>query len=132
MEDATGRLKVSPDRAEIETIKVVDRMDPAQPADLGAVLGQILGGAGRTVGYHTTESLLPIDRQVYVLGEVSDSASGLTMGAPSEKGKVFLISPRTEEELIGSARSATRGLQIGSIACGAIGAVLLVVGFVVR
>jgi hypothetical protein len=54
------------------------------------------------------------------------------MGAPSEKGKVFLISPRTEEELIGSARSATRGLQIGSIACGAIGAVLLVVGFVVR
>ena len=132
VEDATGRVRVHPDRADVETIKVVDRFDPAPPPDLGLLFGQLAGGAGRTLGYHTTESLLPLDRQVYVLGEAVDSADGLVIRAPSEGGKPFIVSLRSEEELVGSARSATRGLLIGSIACGVAGVVLAVVSLASR
>lgn len=132
VEDATGRVRVHPDRADVDAIKVVDRFDPAPPPDLGSLVGQLLGGAGRTLGYHTTESVLPLDRRVYVLGEAVDSADGLAIRAPSEKGKQFIISVRSEDELLGSARSATRWLLIGSASCGAVGVVLVVFSLVSR
>jgi E3 Ubiquitin ligase len=130
VEDATGRVRVHPDRARFDALKVVDRFDPAPPPDLGSLIGQVLGGAGRTIGYHTTESLIPIDRRAYVLGEAVDSADGLTIQAPGERGKQFIISTRSEEELIGSARSAAQWLLVGAAACGAIGALLVVLSLV--
>ena len=96
------------------------------------MVGQILGGAGRTIGYHTRESLLPIDRRVYVLGEAVDSADGLAIQAPGERGKQFIVSTRSEEELVGSARSATQWLLIGAAASGALGVILVAVSLVTR
>jgi hypothetical protein len=131
VEDATGRLKVNPSGANVDSRRVVDRLDPAPPPDLGTILGQLVGAAGgRTIGYRTTEDVLPIDSQVYVLGEVSDATGELTLHAPREKGRQYLISLKTEEELIGSIRRTTQGLLIGSAACGALGAIALLVGLV--
>jgi hypothetical protein len=130
VEDATGRIRVNPNGADVDAQKVVDRFDPAPPPDLGSILGQLVGAAGgRTIGYRTTESVLPVDRQVYVLGEVSDASGELTLHAPGEKGRQYIISLKSEEELIGSGRRTAQGLLIGAVASGALGVIALLFDF---
>ena len=127
--ELSDRRRHRPARRGGRTLLDSSRPGGAAPPDLGSPVGQILGEAGRTIGYHTTERLLPVDRRIYVLGESVDSADGLTIQAPSERGKRFIISTRSEEELVGS---ATQWLLVGAVASGAIGVILFVVSLVTR
>jgi hypothetical protein len=141
LEDATGRIPVNPEGADIDAIKVVDRFEPA---DTMVAIGNIgsfrldvnLPSWGNTnhrvLGYKFEESILPMDRQVYVLGEAVDADGRLALQKPSEKGKKFIISLKSEEELIRSAGSSIRWLTAGAAGSGAIGVILIVVGLITK
>ena len=123
VEDGTGRVEVHPQGSEVDAKEVVDRFEPS------ASPGFTLGGAplpfdeeANTLGYRCTESVLPTDAPVYVLGVVRDD-DGIGAGAgpvdapveelplmkggelasslPSSRDKErrFVISHRSEEVL---------------------------------
>jgi hypothetical protein len=73
VEDGTGRVEVHPQGSEVDAKEVVDRFEPS------ASPGFALGGdpvpfdeEANTLGYRYTESVLPVDSPVYVLGVVRE------------------------------------------------------------
>lgn len=138
VEDETGRLPVDPQGAEIDSVQVEDRYEPAGQLQLGLTLGGInlsFGSAGvgrNTLGYRYRESLLPPDRQVFVLGEASDSSGTLTVQKPQKKGGKFIISLKSEEQLVAGSKQTITWLLYGGVACGALGVVTIVAGLVMR
>ncbi len=140
VEDETGAIPVNPTGASIDAVQVVDRFEPGEVNFGGGVIAiggfsLAVGGFGfregpgtRTLGYHFKERILPLDRRAYVLGEASDSSGRLAVQQPSERGKTFLISLKTEEELLRSTERAVQWLLYGAIGCGAAGIALVVLG----
>ena len=104
VEDATGRVAVNAEGAEVDAKEVMDRFerhtDGASVTIAGATIN--LGGGERTIGFRYVESVLPVDAPVYVLGAVGEDGS---IGAPvGDEEKRFVVSYRSEEAL---------GAQIG-------------------
>lgn len=133
LEDETGRIPVAPHGAEIDAEQVVDRYEPAGQAQVGLSIGGLQLGLGnlggtRTLGYRYRESLLPLARQAFVLGEASDSSGTLTVQKSRQKGDKFIISLKSEEQLVQSAQRTINWLLYGGVACGVLGVVALVVG----
>jgi hypothetical protein len=100
VEDATGRVAVNAEGAEVDARQMVDRFerhtDGASISFAGSAIR--LGGGERTIGYRYTESILPVDSPVYVLGVVGHDGG---IGAPtSAAGDTrFVVSHRSEEAL---------------------------------
>src|SRR3712207_6049750 len=74
VEDATGSVPVNAEGAEVDARQVVNRFErdtgnEGPSISLGGATVNI-GGGERTIGYRYTESILPIDAPVYVLGTV--------------------------------------------------------------
>jgi hypothetical protein len=83
VEDATGSVPVNAEGAEVDAREVVNRFErntgnEGPSISLGGATLN-LGGGERTIGYRYTESILPIDAPVYVLGTVQESGE---IGAP--------------------------------------------------
>ncbi len=140
VEDPTGKVSVNPEGADVDAMQVVDRF---QPGELGVgnglvnlgdftinIGGLTIGPSARTrvLGYRFRESVLPLGRKVYVLGEATDKTGQLAVGMPGQKGHKFLISLKSEEELIRSTGSAIRWMLASAIGSGLAGLVLIVMG----
>lgn len=136
VKDATGSIDVDPAGAKIDGEKAVSQFRPGEPVggtlEFGGVrisLPGFGGGGRRTVGYRYEETILPLGAQVYVLGEAVDAGGTLTVRKPAKKDARFLISVRSEEELVRNAGAAARGLSIAAAACAAAGVALAVLAF---
>ena len=137
LDDGTGSIFVDPTGASIDAVSVVSKYEPARTGMSALQFGGFslslsgLGGGGRRVlGYEYSESVIPLDRNLYVLGDASDSGGELVMVRPQEKGKPFIVSVKSEEEITRGKESAVKWLNIGSIAAAAIGAALIIAGLV--
>jgi E3 Ubiquitin ligase len=123
VEDGTGGVEVHPQGSEVDAKEVVDRFEPS------ASPGFTLGGApvpfdedANTLGYRYTESVLPVDSAVYVLGVVREGGGigagpgpvdapveelplikggelASTLPSSRDKERRFVISHRSEEVL---------------------------------
>ena len=134
VEDATGSVPVSAEGAEVDARQVVNRFErntgnEGPSISLGGATLN-LGGGERTIGYRYTESILPIDAPVYVLGTVQESGE---IGAPppGEAGHRFVVSHRSEEALGQSLGKTVMWLGVGAIGAFVLGVVLLVIGIIV-
>lgn len=128
LRDATGTVTVDPGRATVEGHTVLDRHEPASGTENTLQFGTFSfnlspSPSGRRIlGYHYTEQLIPLGGQVYVFGEANDRDGELVVREPMEKGKPFIISVRSEEEITkGLERSTTlqQWFGFGLIAAGA-------------
>jgi hypothetical protein len=133
VEDGTGFVGVHAEGAEMDARQVVNRFDRNVGNEGTFSLGGMtvnLGGGERTIGYRYTESILPIDEQVYVLGTVQE---GGTIGAPPSDAKDhrFVVSHRSEEAHTQSLGKTALWLGVGGAASLALGVVLLVVGIII-
>lgn len=131
VEDESGRVAVNAEGAEMDVRQVVDRFE--RDADSGFSLGGIrinFGDSERTIGYRYKESLLPVDRPVYVLGTVQDNGE---IGAPPDRDKQqrFVVSYRSEEDLGRSLVKNVFWLGIGAIGAFVLGVLLLGIGLFV-
>ncbi|GAK57359.1 hypothetical protein U27_04324 [Candidatus Vecturithrix granuli] len=135
--DETGTILVDPEGANIDVEQVIDRFEPSSSVSRGNISfgGRSFSigtsrdsGRRRTLGYHFKEWLLPLNRRVYIMGSASDRSGELMIQKPREKGK-FLISLKSEEELIASAKSGMTWGLYGAIACFIIGIVLMILQF---
>jgi hypothetical protein len=93
-----------------------------------AVGGNQHGNHRRTLGYRFEERILPLDRSVYVLGEVADTADGLVLRKPATTEGPYVVSLKSEAELIQSKEASAKWLKIGAIASVITGIALVVMG----
>src|SRR5918998_1093395 len=133
VEDSTGSVPVNAEGAEVDARQVVNRFERnaggnGPSISLGGATIQ-LGGGERTLGYRYTESILPLDQPVYVLGTVQDGGIGGPVS--SDQGQRFVVSYRSEEALGQSLGKTVLWLGVGGIAALVVGAILLVVGILV-
>jgi hypothetical protein len=130
VEDPTGSVPVNAEGAEVDARQVVNRFERNTGSEGPSItLGGAtinLGGGERTLGYRYTESILPVDAPVYVLGAVQENGE---IGAPSrDEGQRFVVSHRSEEALGESLGKTVLWLGVGGIAALVVGIILLVVG----
>ena len=133
VEDDSGFVGIHTEGAEVDARQVMNRFDRNTGNEGSFSLGGMsvnLGGGERTIGYRYTESILPVDESVYVLGAVQE---GGTIGAPHsvEKGNRFVVSHRSEEAHTQSLGKTALWLGVGGAAALVLGVVLLVVGIIV-
>src|SRR3712207_4184077 len=133
VEDEGGSVAVDAEDAEVDAKQVMNRFDRNTGNEGTFSLGGVsinLSGGERTIGYRYTESILPVDESVYVLGTVQEGGG---IGAPQsgEEGHRFVVSHRTEEALGQSLGKTVLWLGVGGAASIVLGVVLLVVGIVV-
>lgn len=140
IDDGSGRVRLLPRGAELRLDKLVDRFEPPSVVEQSghsglslrvgsfqlALTGGLSGSHRRTLGYRFTERALPINRPVYALGEVADTSDGLVLRKPSSSDEPFLVSLKSEGELISAKRASAKWLRVGSI-CATITAIALVV-----
>ncbi|MBN1243514.1 MAG: hypothetical protein JXA15_12500 [Spirochaetales bacterium] len=138
IEDASGGVLLDPRGASVEAEKTFSRHEAgSRPGSLrvGSVsieLGALAGlpGGRRATGYRFEETCIPSGRELYVLGEASDSGGALVVRKP-EKGR-FLVSVRSEEAILGSARKAAVGFRVAAAVGLVVGAALAIAGMVAR
>lgn len=130
LEDDSGRIRVDPRGAKLEPEKTWSSFDTSGGSSIGVgsfVFQALVGAAGgrRTLGYRFQERCIPEGRELYVLGEVSDTGGVLCLRKP-EKGR-YLVSTRSEEAILAGAKTGLLWTRIlaGVAALGA----LVVLGF---
>ena len=130
VEDATGSVAVAAEGAEVDAKQVVNRFErDASGLSIGGIPVRV-GGGERTLGYRYTESILPVDEPVYVLGAVRENGE---IGAPPPggEGQRFVVSYRSEEELGQSLARTVLWLGVGGVGAIVVGVILLVAGIFV-
>ena len=132
IEDATGKFLIDPRGAKVESEQTWSSFESGAGGTSLRVGSFVLdalafaAGARRTIGYRFEEHSIPVGRELYVLGEASDVAGSLRMRKP-DKGR-FLISTRSEEEILKGTKSGVIGTQIGAAVLAALAVVCLIVG----
>ncbi|MEM8963329.1 MAG: E3 ubiquitin ligase family protein, partial [Acidobacteriota bacterium] len=121
VEDATGSVRVDPSGADMVAEPVLSefRQEQGQHLQMGQFrLPVAYGGAGtRTLGYRYQEEIIPLGREIYVLGEASDAEGRLSVGRPSD-GSTFLVSMKGEAQLLDELTKKIKMLKIGAIGGG--------------
>ncbi len=139
LRDGTGAVEIDLEGASVEAERTLSRFEPGEGRgafSLGsfnldlASLARAAGGR-RTVGYRFEEWAIPIGRRLYVLGEADDSGGRLRVRKPGSKGARFIVSVKSEEELVKAATGLATGLTVAAALLGAgalVLAVLLILG----
>lgn len=121
--DASGRVHVDPDGAAIDLIETHNSL--TQPEEKRV-------GKRRTTGIRSIERALPVGTQVFVHGCAVDRGGAVIIARnPRQRGEKFIVSRRSERELLRSASDTARNLLIAAGACGGIGALLAIWGFLI-
>lgn len=136
VEDTTGRITVNPNGADIEPVQVVSKYEQSMQGRNSISFGGFSLNVNRStgdrkiLGYEFTEKIIPLDRRVYVIGEATDTSGELMIQRPSEKGKPFIITLKSEEELTKDKEANIKALMVGSILCLIAGLAAIVYGII--
>jgi hypothetical protein len=125
--DGSGRVAVSPEGAEVDSPeRIVDRFEPQTEAPRESFLGGLLRGGddSGTLGFHYREWILRPGARLYVHGAVSDATGRLAFA----KDGRYVVSTRSEEELVGSAESTARWATIAAAVAALAGLALVLAG----
>ncbi|NJN17032.1 MAG: hypothetical protein HC822_12555 [Oscillochloris sp.] len=120
--DQSGRVRVEADGAEIDMVETHNTL--TQPTGKNA-------GNRRTTGIRSIERALPVGVQVFIHGCAVDRGGEVVIAKNTRKsGEKFIISRSSEQELLQSANSTVRNMQIASAVCSALGVVFMLWGMI--
>ncbi|NEQ54016.1 MAG: hypothetical protein F6K11_28445 [Leptolyngbya sp. SIO3F4] len=134
--DSTGKITVDPSDADIETVRILSEFQPnteqsGTQLNYGSFSMTLSNPSmGRTIGYRYEESILPIDREVLIVGMATDMTQELTIRKPSDPSQKFILSLKLEEELTKAASKGAQNALYGMVACFTLGIVLILVSFI--
>jgi hypothetical protein len=140
IDDGTGKIPVRPGGAAFTLQQVVDRFEQANSVQSGNQLsfGSLslslspvrTGSTLRVKGFRFSEEILPVGARVYALGEVSDTSDGIALHKSQDADKPFVLSTKSEEEMVSAGESQAKGLKYGGLGAVGLGVVLVLVGAV--
>jgi hypothetical protein len=84
------------------------------------------------LGYHYHEEVLPLGRTVYILGAATDASGTLLVSKPAQRHTLFLVSLRSRDQLLQSAKQTMQYTLYAAAGCGALGALFVFVGLLTR
>jgi hypothetical protein len=126
--DGSGdKILVNPEGANIDAEEVLNTFERDAPANF--IASTFLSNS-RTLGYTYRESIIPLNARLYVLGEISDRQGKLSILKPKESGKQFIVSVKSEDQIIAEAESSAAWQLYGSIALIVIGIIVSILQFV--
>ncbi|MEA4880761.1 MAG: E3 ubiquitin ligase family protein [Synergistaceae bacterium] len=101
LKDGDIRIALHLDGAELHLKDGTDRFEPYDNNKTYSFFGVRFSAPSeaRTLGFRYKERIIPLGHPLYVVGELRSSAGELHIGRPSEKGKPFIISVKSEEEV---------------------------------
>jgi len=111
-----------------------ERADATDNSALSVKLGGFSLGIGqktpgiKSIGYRYTEDAIRLNSDLYVLGDANDRDGKLVVSKPKDKKYPFIVSNKSEDELIGDLGSSIKGLTIGAYVCWGLGAVGVIAG----
>lgn len=134
VEDATGSLRVDPSGARFIAEKTLSRFEPATPATRTLKAGSFTfelpaaePGGSKTLGYRFEEEAVPVGREVFVLGDVTDPEGELRIVGPESEGDL-LVSLKSRSQVIRDLGRGANGMKIAAIVCAALGLLLVLFG----
>lgn len=131
LNDGTGQIKVHPDGAQIETQKTRSEFQPAHSTlSLGSFQIDFSTIPGGTLGYRYEEEILPLDTDLSLVGEASDQDGTLVIRKPENREDLFLVSPRTFDELAAGSKTLQSLFFALSIGLALLGAGILLLGVI--
>ncbi len=138
--DATGSVEIDPEGATVTGQRTFSQYQQGEGGGtvtfgrFSVNLAGMLGGGGgrRTLGYKYEETSIPLDATLYVLGEANDAGGRLKVGKPSKKGARFIVSTKSEEQLVAEARKSSRFKTIAAYVVAAIGAAIAIAGIFIH
>ncbi|GAB4130467.1 MAG: hypothetical protein OHK0045_07590 [Raineya sp.] len=95
-------------------------------------INNINTGSSRTIGYRFVEEAIPVNTRLYVYGEASDRDGELMIVKPKDAKQNFIVSVKSEEELIKDADSTARNSLIGVIILAVLGVASIIYGMVAK
>lgn len=137
VKDDTGFIAIDPAKAELHAEQVHSSFEKGEPGANSALSVKIGGfslGIGssnpdyRLIGYEQKEMAIKMGTDLYVLGDANDREGRLQVSKPKEKGQPFIVSTKSEDELVSGIGSSIKGLKIGAFVCWGLGAVAVVAG----
>lgn len=78
------------------------------------------------LGYRMQEKTIALDQPLYVLGEAYEESGSIHIGKPAEKGKAFVVSTKSEDQMVGKYESQAKMALFCGMAAIAAGVILLV------
>ncbi len=136
IKDDTGEILVDPTGAEMHTIKSFSKFekgDTPQGGGLNISIGgfNISSGASiRTIGYRYEEHSIPLNTDLYVIGDVNDRSGRLMVSKPKEKTSPYIVSTKSEDELTDSLGKSVQWMKITSFIGFGLGGALLIYGII--
>lgn len=118
----------------VKSYDVLDRSNTGNPTfvsnrGFGRVGGVRANGTGhRIIGYKLIEKTFALNSALYVLGEAYMISNRIYIGPPKNGKDPFIVTNKSEEQLLKSKKSAQNSLTVGGIACAVLGLVLFIVG----
>lgn len=85
----------------------------------------------RSKGYREIERNIPTGQQLFILGELNDRKGTPTITISGEKGNPFIVSIKSEAEVVSGLESKIKMVYYGAIACVVVGPILIVTNFFV-
>jgi hypothetical protein len=130
--DDTGSVLIHPEGADIDRPEqVVDRFDQrstAERAGDGFVSALLRSGQDSgTLGFQHQEWIIRPGTELYVQGEVADRTGALVFARPRDKGD-FVISTRSEEEIVAGAERNAKLALGGAVVAAVLGVILVIAG----
>ncbi len=130
IEDATGKVLIQPEGAEIEALKVQDKYQKQYSERASGIFGLFdTDNSPRVLGSRFTEYVIPLGQSIYILGELATSSGKPCVRKPSAGEQNFIISVKTEEQILGELSWKLNGLLIAGITLLISGAFFLKLGF---
>lgn len=139
VKDDTGFIQIDPAKAELHAIQIHSNFEKGEPNADALVkfkIGGVSFGLGdknpdkRTIGYRYTEVAIPMNQDLYVIGDANDREGKLQVSKPKESRYPFIVSTKSESELEGDLGSSIKGLKIGAFICWGLGGGLAIFGLI--
>lgn len=125
LEDSTGKILVNLDGAKIEANKVFDTFEQGSRSSRFTDLVFYDRSDSKTIGFQYTEYAIPVNSTIYTLGDANDRSGTLKLSRPQDNTRKFIVSTKSEEQLVAEAKSGAKMAKYGSIAS-FIGGVLVI------
>ncbi|MEZ4923380.1 MAG: GIDE domain-containing protein [Crocinitomicaceae bacterium] len=135
VKDSTGFIQIDPAKAKLHTEELMEKFERGdnQNSGLNVKLGGLninLGGNNghKTIGYNYREIGIRMNTDLYVLGDANDRDGVLRMSKPKDGSQPFIVSTKSEDELVSGLGSSIKKLKIGAYVLWGLGAACAVAG----
>jgi len=136
IKDSSGFIEIDANSSQLDTEQLHSNFEKGEPTQSGMNLK--IGGVSinfgssnkgtRTIGYNYKEVGIRMNSKLYVLGDANDRDGSLIVSKPKDKSQPFIVSTKSEDELLAGLGSSIKGLKIGAFVCWGLGGITVVVG----